>query len=203
MVLRQLQTTLVPVVIENAGSPLPGLTFADVDVQLLKPVDGSTWETKQTLTADEFIAVGSGVYHIKMIGSEDLDALGEMLAVVRPSLTGPAFDEEILNISVIPQSSDALIPPTTCKIFGDLMNPGTLPSPQQDVFLYLKEQPVISGGFVATNERYFTKTNAQGHFEVYVPRLAKVVIDIPNAGIRKQFDVPDQESFSLLDIIAL
>ena len=203
--LRQNSNTLLPITLSDSGTPVTGLVLDDVDVSILKPnsnifVDKITWEI------GDLIEVSGGLYQVNLVGPEDLNTLGITLFKFSKNGAGPgsAFDDTIEEVSIIPKSQDALAAPESCKLFGSLLDLGLqIPSEQVPVNVRIAEQPYQTGDFVITSNRVQTITDNGGSFEIFLPRLSEVVLDIDRAGIRKQFTVPDQETISLIDVLNL
>ena len=205
MILKQLLQTPIPVLVTLSGAPVVGLTYQNVVVNYLRPSD--TTFIAFVPTALQWLEIGNGYYHLILDPGSVLLYVGPV--VVQLSAQAPAsihyvnFDSQTINLDVIPQTIDDQIPPASCQLYGNLIGADTLPQGQQDIYLRIAEQPFVSGSSVGVNSRVATRTDAQGNFSVLLPRLAIVVIDIPDAGIRRQFTVPDQVSISLTQVLLL
>jgi len=203
--LRQNDDTLLPITLTSSGTPVTGLIETDVDVTILKPND-NTFAVKATFGSSDFVEISDGVYHVNLIGAEDLNVLGVNLFKFSKNIGGPggSFDDLVEEISIIPKTQDSLAAPESCKFFGSLLGLNLqIPTNQVPINVRIAEQPHLTGDFVVVGDRVQTITDGSGDFEMFLPRLAVVVLDIDRAGIRKQFTVPDQESISLIDVLSI
>lgn len=178
-----------------AGVPALGVEFSDVTVQYKKFLS-DTLQAK-TLTAEDWIELGSGFYVLKWSEAE-MGTVGKFFY----TLTGALFDNFLYDeFGVILPPPAAAVYPDRCVISGNLLDLNIQPALNTVITARIVKVPSSVNNALLTARIISTNPNHLGAFELVLPRNITAVIEIPEAGIRHQITVPDQATSTLLDLL--
>lgn len=177
-----------------AGVPVPGLLFSDIVLNWWK--QGLTNVPVRPLVEEEWVDLGGGYYTLTL-PEEDMDQLGALYL----SVSGSGFDPVEKEYLVEPAPISFLASPTTCIVSGNSLDlAGRLLSGKQVIFRPV-DAPNAVGPSIVNFDRIITFTDVMGNFSVNLLRGAKAIVEIPEAGLRHQIEVPDQSTALLLDLL--
>jgi hypothetical protein len=188
------QPTDILVRLTLASVPVTGVLFNQVTMTLWK--NGSTTFAARAIITTDWVEVGNGYYVLKMNAS-DSSQLGMMLF----KLNGGLFDEYSKELFVEPAPIALLVSPQTCIVSGNTLDlTGQVMGGKQVIFAPT-DAPMAYNTSVVNYSRIISYTDALGNFSVKLLRGAAVIVEIPEAGLRAQFTVPDQSTALLLDLL--
>jgi len=192
-----------------SGEPVEGLLAEDIIFRYAKATD-SEFRVK-TLTSGidgNFGELGQGVYYTDMIDSET-DVIGNLIVTIANLDLGPSspspLPEEIdpkhilFNVEPYPIVPGAEL--KLCTIHGSVKTLGGRPSskPMRVIAQVIKLPAIIDGNFLSTKIKE-SFTDEDGVFKMKLAIGATLRVEIPEAGIRRQFIVPDKETAKLEDL---
>lgn len=176
------------------STPVEGIPFDEVVLELRK--NGEETFTERPLTAEEWLEVGHGFYALRF-SAGDFDVLGELRYV----LSGPSFDTLSGAFDIDPAPIAYETPPPQCIVSGNIVDIGGDPLQQSRVFFQPRNVPGKTGGSLIASGNISLLTDVTGNFSVKLIRESKVLVTIPDAGIRVLIDVPDASSANLIDLL--
>lgn len=177
-----------------SGAPVTGVVFGDVSVSYRR-VGDETLQTK-TLTADDWLEVGNGLYVLKWTAT-DMANTGPFYFEV----TGGSFDPIRAEFDVVPAPLEALASPDTCVITGNISDIGGDPAVDATLYFRLAKRPSASNDVLLRAAPIRVVPNAYGAFTVSLVRGILVTVTVESVGIRHQFEVPDQDQAQLIDLL--
>ena len=180
--------------LSQGGTPVPDLTPADVLMRWWKP--GATSVSVRPILPEEWVDLGGGDYVLKLPGA-DVDTLG-MLFI---RLTGSLFDIHERDFLVEPAPLAFLASANYCIVSGNTLDLSGRMLFGKEVVFRPVDAPNAVGPSIVNFERIITYTDALGNFSVRLLRGAKAIVEIKEAGLRAQFEVPDQSTALLLDLL--
>ena len=181
----------------GAYGPLPveGIPYSDVTLHIRK--NGEPEFTSRLLTEDEWMEVGFGYYALTFAGT-DFDTLGDFRYV----LSGPSFDTVGYAFDVDPAPISYETAPPQCIVSGNIVDIGGDPLQQTRVFFQPKSVPgKTAGGSIIASGNIELLSDVHGNFSVKLIRESKVLVTIPDAGIRIVIEVPDAATAGLIDLL--
>lgn len=180
--------------LKNAGTGVPGLVPADVTLRWWKA--GLINVPVRPILPEEWVDLGDGYYTLTL-PKEDVDQLGKLYL----KFSGGTFDVTEKGFVVEPAPIAFLASPNTCIVSGNTLDlAGRLLSGKEIVFRGV-DAPNAVGPSIVNFDRIITYTDAMGNFSVNLLRGAKAIVEIKEAGLRAQFEVPDQSTALLLDLL--
>ena len=181
------------------GTPKTDLLPADIILRLVKANEDAF--LIKTLTTGNFGELGFGAYWIDLLAT-DVDVMGNLYITIQPSSEPtPAIEPLFLNYRVVPQPIVPGGDVPLCTIFGNVRDLGGVPSktPMRVMASVLKLPAEISGNFISSLPTT-AFTNEDGLFQIKLAIGATVRVEIADAGVRRQFVVPDFTSADLKDL---
>lgn len=175
-------------------APIEGVPREDVTLQLRK--NGEEAFTERPLEEGEWLEIGLGYYALRF-AAEDFDVLGELRYV----LSGPSFDTTSGAFDVDPAPISFETAPPQCIVSGNIVDIGGDPLQQTRVFFQPKNVPGKTGGSLIASGNIELLTDVYGNFSVKLIRESRVLVKIPDAGIKVLIEVPDASSANLLDLL--
>lgn len=188
------QPTDILVRLTLASVPVTGVLFNQVTMTLWKN-SGVTFAARPVITTD-WVEVGNGYYVLKLNAS-DSSQLGMMVF----KLNGGLFDEYSKELFVEPAPIALLVSPQTCIVSGNTLDLTGQVMVGKQVIFAPTDAPMAYNTSVVNYSRIISYTDALGNFSVKLLRGAAVIVEIPEAGLRAQFTVPDQSTALLLDLL--
>ena len=90
----------------------------------------------------------------------------------------------------------------TCTVSGSFKGIGNK-GPHQKIQVLARpvEFPASYEGNILVADEEYTFLNSDGTFQLELVRNAKVIIEVPRAGIRHQITIPDQDTAELKDLL--
>lgn len=177
----------------NAGTPVLGLVDTDVVLRFRKK--GGAFQNK-TLTPDNFKELEAGFYAVTFEG-EEVDTLGPFTY----RINGAGIDQFVEIFDVDPIYLGALVPPGICLVTGNIIDLGGDPVWNAPVSFRIVGLPAVVGSSMVAGTFLRTITDSNGNFHVDLIRGATVVVEIEKTAIKYQFEVPDQETANLVDLL--
>ena len=180
--------------LSQGGTPVPGILSSDVVMRWWRP--GDTSVAVRPILPEEWVELGDGDYVLKLPGT-DVSRTG--ILFIR--LTGSLFDIHEEEFMVEPAPLSFLASANYCIVSGNTLDlSGRMLSGKEVVFRPV-DAPNAVGPSIVNFERIITYTDALGNFSVRLLRGAKALVEIKEAGLRGQIDVPDQSTALLLDLL--
>lgn len=174
--------------------PVEGIALEDVTLRLRK--NGEEAFTERPLVEGEWLEIGLGYYALRF-APEDFDVLGDLRYV----LSGPSFDTHSGAFDVDPAPISYETAPPQCIVSGNIVDIGGAPLQQTRVFFQPRNVPGKTGGALIASGNLDLLTDVYGNFAVKLIRESKVLVTIPDAGIKVVIDVPDASSANLIDLL--
>lgn len=156
---------------------------------------GSDTMVTKVLAASDWVNLGEGFYTIKW-SEEDMDTIGTFFF----TMTSAAFDNFFYSEFLI-SFSLAAAHPERCILSGNILDLNVEPSQNTAITARIARLPAQVGTSLITVKALSTVPDHLGNFQFPLPRGAKVVIEIQEAGIRHTITVPDQDEASLLALL--
>lgn len=156
---------------------------------------GDTGFTLHILTSSSWTELVDGLYVLR-ISAETLNTLGGFAIY----LTGP-FEPILIKEYVEPAPVGLLTTPDHCIISGNLSDLGGHPAQGHRIVFRLASFPKKSGSSLLVSDRLVTYADAQGNFSARLVRGSTVIIEVDQAGIKNQIEVPNQSTALLLDLL--
>lgn len=183
----------------NAGAygdlPVEGVTYDEVSLQIRK--NGEAEFSVRTLLETEWLEIGFGFYALRFAGT-DFDTLGELRYV----LSGPSFDTHSDAFDVDPAPIAYETAPPQCIVSGNLVDIGGNPLQQSRVHFQPRNVPgKTDGGSIIAAGDISVLSDVYGNFAVRLIRESKVLVTMPDAGIRILIEVPDAPTANILDLL--
>jgi len=179
---------------DTFNANVTGKIFSDVTVQFWKP--GALAYQLKVVDVNTWSELSDGLYLLTMTGAE-LSEWGEYVI----KITGVGFITSLthLNVAMAPVGLNAK--PSLCIVSGNIATLGG--NPDRDMFVGFRPVnfPSRAGVSLITSSYIETRTDAMGNFSVNLVRGETVVVEIPKAGVKLQFVVPDQETALLLNLL--
>lgn len=173
---------------------VPGLLFSDVVLHWWKA--GLVNVPVRPILSGEWVELGGGYYTLTLPNT-DIDQLGELFL----RFTGVSIDALEKEFFVEPASIAFLATTVGCIVSGNTLDlTGRLLAGKEVVFRPVDAPNAVAGSLISF-ERILTYTDALGNFSVNLLRGATAIVEIKDAGLRQQFDVPDQSTALLLDLL--
>lgn len=180
--------------LSNAGVPVPGLLFSDITLRWWRPGDSTV--LVRAVTALEWINLGNGDYILKLNNTDT-----SILGILHLRFNGGLFNQKDLEFIVSPSPVGFLATSSTCIISGNTKDlTGRLLVSKEVVFRPV-DSPNSNGGSIIGFDRIITYTDALGNFSISLLRGTKAIVEIRDAGLLQQFEVPDQGTAQLLDLL--
>lgn len=177
--------------------PVTGVLFSQVAVSMRKT--GTYAFAVKTLTALNWKEIGLGYYAV--IWSEgDMGALGDFYYTVSQN-GGPTFNYVEGHFSVDPVPLSTLVAPERCVVSGNIIDIGGEVGTESWITFRIAKTPSVSGASMIEGKIIRTVPDVFGNFSVTLLRGKKVVVEIPQSGLKHTITVPDQETASLVDIL--
>jgi hypothetical protein len=195
------------VLYDTSGNPKTGLIDTDLIFKYAKADDSAfTIKTLNIATGGNFGELGNGMYWTDLLDTE-MDTLGEFAIVITdhsgitPS-PGPALiDTKHLLYQIVPQPivSSGGIP--TCMVFGNIKDLGGEPMDVKMVVTaqVLKLPNIVNSNYISSRVRSVF-TDEDGLFKIKLVVGSIVRLEVRDAGIRRQFQVPDLSSINIVDL---
>jgi len=177
----------------NGGTPVTGLLDTDVVLRFRKK--GGSFQNK-TLAPENFSELEVGLYSVNFEGSE-LDTLGPFTF----RINGAGIDQYVETFDVDPIYLGAIVPPDVCIVSGNIMDLGGDPVWNASVNFRIVDLPKVVGPSMVTGTIIRTITDVSGNFYVSLIRGAVVIVEIEKTAIKFQFEVPDQETANIIDLL--
>lgn len=178
--------------------PVTGVLFSQAAVEMRKT--GVYSFAVKTLTALNWKEIGLGYYAI--IWSEgDMSALGSFVFTAQGIDGGPSFNYVSGQFDIEPQPLSTLIAPERCVVSGNIIDIGGEVGTESWITFRIAKTPSISGASMVEGKIVRTVPDVFGNFSVTLLRGKKVVVEIPQSGLKHTITVPDRETASLVDIL--
>lgn len=182
--------------LDNTQTPVTGAIFSDLTADFWIP--GETAFQTRAVPTEDFLEIGLGYYSLKLSGQNDLNSLGTYF--LRLSALTSEVTEVDLTVETAPIGIDP--DPAICVVSGNITDIGGEPGEGQQVTFRGADFPVQTGGTsIITSDAIRTFPDAQGNFSVKLLREQTVIVKIDRTGIENQFEVPDQETAQILDLL--
>jgi len=186
------------ILFDAAGGEITGIIPAGVKLELVKQDEVTL--TEKALTTSNFTEIGLGLYAVDLTEA-DTDILGTLFAIFTPRAASPIFDQRNLEFEVAVKPLTVTASPSTCLVFGNVKDLSGLPSEDvKEVVAQIVALPNITDGTHLTVDPIKVFTDVDGFFKMNLVRGALVRIEIADAGVRRQFTVPDQDTVDLADL---
>lgn len=185
------------VLYDTSGNPKTGLNYSDITFRLVKANQSSfTIKTLSEGSLGNFSEVGFGFYWTDLVPA-DVDILGELAIAI----TGAEIDTKHLVYQIVSQSIVASGNVPLCTIFGNIRDLGGEPTGNRlkVISQILKLPQIVGGNFITTGPK-IVFTDEDGMFKMKLVIGAVVRVEIEDAGLRRQFMVPDQTTADLKDL---
>lgn len=175
--------------VDIAGLPITGLTFADVTADLRK--FGGAF-APMTLDGTNFIELGLGTYQVNL-AITDTDVLGNLDL----RLSGPLFQTYLTTAHVavsVPTSPTTTPDIPTTSIFGFVRGPDNVPTEGASISYRILSIPSIvnpnGDAVLLASSLITTITDTEGFFTLSIITGAVIDIFIPVSGYRRTLTVP-------------
>lgn len=178
----------------NSGTGVAGLTAADIVLRWWK--NGLTNVPVRPILPEELVDLGAGYYTLTL-PEADMNQLGQMYL----RFTGTGFDPLEKEFTVEAAPIAILASTTTCIVSGNTLDLSGKRMVGAEVVFRPVDAPNSVGPSIIHFERIITYTDALGNFSVNLLRGAKAIVEIRDAGLRHQIEVPDQSTALLLDLL--
>lgn len=178
--------------LRSSGSPVTGVTINDVTVKFAK--SGADQLTTKSVTSNDWVEVGEGLYRIKW-SSQDTNTAGQFAFKV----SGSGFDTVTQTFEIVDTGK-----PTTelCEIKGDVIDLGG-EDPNTEVYFRRAAGFQIQGGKVVSGKLVRASIDSAGKFSASLIRGSEVIAEIPGAAVKHKITVPDQAEADLKDLLPL
>lgn len=177
--------------------PVTGVLFSQVTVSVRKT--GVYSFAVKTMSALNWKEIGAGYYAI-IWSSEDMGTLGDFYYTVTHH-GGPIFTRLEGNFSIYPVPLATLAAPERCIISGNIIDIGGEVGSESWITFRIAKTPSASGASLIEGKILRTVPDVFGNFSVVLLRGKKVVVEIPQSGLKHTITVPDQETASLVDVL--
>jgi len=177
----------------NGGTPVTGLLDTDVTLRFRKK--GGSFQNK-TLAPENFSELEVGFYSVNFEGSE-LDTLGPFTF----RINGAGIDQYVEIFDVDPIYLGAIVPPDVCIVSGNIIDLGGDPVWNAPVNFKIVGLPKVVDPSMVTGSIMRTITDVSGNFYVSLIRGAVVIVEIDKTAIRFQFEVPDQDTANIINLL--
>ena len=180
--------------LKDTGVPVPGLLYSDIILRWWRPGDVAV--NLRAVTVLEWVDLTNGDYILKL---NDVDT--SILGILKLRLNGASFDQADLELMVSPSPIGFLATSATCIVMGNTKDlTGRLLVGKEVIFRPV-DGPNAHGGSIVGFDRILTYTDALGNFSVNLLRETKAIVEIRDAALLQQFEVPDQGTAQLLDLL--
>jgi hypothetical protein len=152
----------------------------------------------KALDVDSWIELGGG-YYVIVWKPADTAALGEVYYTLESN--GVVFNRLEGKFSVEPLPLSAISSPAKCIVSGNILDLGGEPSTESWLNFRVAKTPSVLGGSLVEGKILRTIPDAYGNFSVVLLRGKKVIVEIPQAGLRHTISVPEQETANLVDLL--
>ena len=177
----------------NAGSPVTGLTFADVTMRLRRSSESFL---DKILDADNFVELEDGFYAVSFEAEET--------AVIGPlayTISGGTIDQFYEVVDVIAAYPGMVPDLQTCMVYGNLVEITGMPTPHSPVSFKIVGLPKVADSSLVTGMPIRVYSDSNGYFQASMLRGTTVLMDIEEAAVRYQFDTPDQDTVNVIDLL--
>lgn len=201
VILLQNTSSSITVYLESSpGTPVTGLTFSDVLVDLKK--EGESSFSAKVLDGLNFVEIGGGTYDIVLSASET-DTLGNMYARV----TGATVLTALVSVYVaatVPVNPTSSLSVGTTALFGYIVGLNGQPVSGAAVSARVLSTPSIGYAgaeeYVMTTSLVTTKSGTDGFFSLSLVTGADVDVYISATNYRRTLKVPST-SQNIFDIL--
>lgn len=179
-----------------AGIPATTILYTDVSVSYLPA--GASVVIPLTLTADQWLNLGNGVYSIQFPPTATV-VVGDFTFFLSSDL----FDNFIfgeLTIEPVPATQEVVLP-QQCIVTGTVLNMSALGPNRLQVRARGVGFPAKTGAFLLSGDEVWTWVDAYGNFSLPLIRNAIMMVEIERAGVRAQITVPDAPTASLISLL--
>ncbi|NDC22527.1 MAG: hypothetical protein EBZ49_00130 [Proteobacteria bacterium] len=170
-----------------------GVSNSSVEMKYWK--QGDTALTTRPVNSSEWTELEAGLYILKL-PNDLFTTLGSFALY----LTGP-FEPILIKEYVEPAPVGLLTTPDHCIVSGNLADLGGNPAQSHRIVFRIAGFPRRSGSSLLVSDRLVTYADAQGNFSARLVRGSTVIIEIDQAGIKNQIEVPNQPTALLLDLL--
>lgn len=197
------------VLYDTNGDPRTGLGSADLIFRYAKATD-TDYTVKTLIEGEEanFGELGYGFYWTDLTETETniIGSLAITITTIGPGPSSPSpLPEEIDSKHITAHVEPYPIVPgasiSLCTINGSVKDLGGEPTskPLRVTTQIIKLPAIIDGNFISTRVKD-VYTDEDGVFKMKLAVGATVRVEIKDAGVRRQFIVPDQETANLKDL---
>lgn len=176
-----------------AGSPVTGVLDTDITLRFRKK--GGSFQEK-TMTPSNFTELEAGFYAVGFESSE-MDTLGQFVF----RITAGPIEQYVQTFDIDPVYLGAITPPGICIVSGNIVDLGGDPVWNSPVSFRIVDLPKVVDPSLVAGDFVRTITDVAGNFYVSLIRGATVIAEIPKTALRIQFEVPDQETANIVDLI--
>jgi len=195
----------------STGLPITGATIYDVDVAILQNETTSFVEKTLLPLSDDspnFWEAEDGFYQLVLSGSTDINILGSIVIRIMPKAPNPSSPdptpefpdmlEQYLMGDVVPQQLVTVAGPPTCVIFGNVKDlTGVAPEyPYAVKAQLIKFTTLLNDNYISADP-IVVYTDINGFFQIRLAQGALIILEIAQAGYRRQFTVPSVSSIDL------
>lgn len=191
--------TVVRLVTDSGYGPSPVLGVLPTQVAASIRKTGTYEFEVKALDADTWKELDNG-YYVVVWTESNTSSLGEVYYLLESA--GPvAFNylEGKFDIEPVPLST--LLAPGKCVVSGSIMDLGGEGGTESWISFRVAKTPSVAGGSLVEGKIIRTVPDVFGNFSVVLLRGKKVVVEIPQSGLKHTITVPDQETANLVDIL--
>jgi len=153
----------------------------------------------KTLDEDNWKDLGNGYYAV-VWGESNTGSLGEFYYILETTGAVPfSYIEGSFSIEPVPLS--VLIAPGKCVISGNIVDIGGDVGTESWINFRIAKTPSVAGTSIVEGKLLRTVPDVFGNFSVVLLRGKKVIVEIPQSGLKHTITVPDQETANLVDIL--
>lgn len=177
-----------------SGSPVTGIDTTELTFTYWRQGDAGL--TTLALTSTNWIELSLGLYILK-VPSSVMSVIGHFYF----RIAGVSFDLYEEQLRIEPTPLQLVAQNNKCIITGNLVDlTGDATQGQQIVFRVSQLPAKISSSLLSSN-RIVTTPDAQGNFSVAIVQGATVLVEIQQAGVFIEIEVPEQPSAQLIDLM--
>lgn len=196
MSIYQGQAREIVVKLVDAGSPVSGVAFDDIDVFIRKA--GEIGFLTGVVLEEHWKEVGYGWYALSL-SSEDTAFLGPLIIRISPDTTPFDLVEFQDDVDVAPL--DLMASPQLCRLSGNVIDIGADPTWNVPVNFRIANPPAtVDNSFIDVMPKT-SYTDVYGNFTIFLLRGAQVVVGMDRTAIHHTITIPDQESALLKDLL--
>jgi len=178
-------------------TPVAGVPFAQV-AATMRRTDIYVFELK-ALNLTNWVELQDG-YYVVVWSTSDTSHLGELFFYLESSGAIP-FNTVEGKFSIEPTPLAVLAAPDRCIISGNVINLGGEPGTESWVTFRLAKTPSVASTSVVEGKILRTYPDVFGNFSISLLRSKKVIVEIPQSGLKHTITVPDQETANLVDVL--